>query len=305
MNTIGITGGTGFVGQYLMRLLLEKGYKVTIFSTGKELKPNNGPLRYASWDPVKRVIDARALAAVDGMVHLAGAGIADKRWTAARKQLIADSRIKGTEFIVSQLRNAGKHCQAFISASAIGFYGPDRGTGPFTEDAPASPDFLGNTCRLWEEEAKKASAFTRTAILRLGIVLGAESGAFPQFAQPLSFGVMPILGPGSQVVSWIAVQDLARLFLHALQNDQMTGIFNAVAPTPVSEKELMKTIASVKGGISLPAPAPAFMLRLMLGEMSIEVLKSCTVSADKTLATGFRFQYPLLRKAVAVILKKG
>jgi NAD dependent epimerase/dehydratase family enzyme len=141
--------------------------------------------------------------------------------------------------------------------------------------------------------------------LRFGIVLGKEKGAFPRFAKPLSYGILPILGSGKQTVSWIEVTDLARLILFALENEQLSGIYNAVAPNPVSQKKLMETIAGIKGGVRIPVPVPAFVLKILLGGMSVEILKSCTVSADATLASGFHFNYPEINSVVSAILNRA
>lgn len=302
MQTIGITGGTGFVGQHLKALLVRNGYKVIIFTTGSAQKPAENQVSYAHWDPQKGTIDTEALRELSGIVHLAGAGIADKRWTTERKKEILESRVTGTEFLVAQLKKHAKNCTTFIAASATGFYGPDRDGKPFTEDAQPYNDFLGDTCRQWEDASHKAESFLRTVILRFGIVLGKDHGAFAEFVKPMKFGIMPILGSGKQIVSWIAIHDLARLILFALEHEQFKGVYNAVTPNPVSQKELMKTIAAIKGGIAIPAPAPAFILKIMLGEMSGEILKSCTVSAEKTVASGFKIQYPNLEGSIKAIL---
>lgn len=187
-------------------------------------------------------------------------------------------------------------------AVAIGFYGPDRGGKAFTEDSPPYNDFLGKTCVKWEQAIHEADDILRTVVLRFGIVLGKDGGAYPQLAKPLSFGMMPILGDGKQVVSWIHVHDLARLIHLAIDSNSMTGTYNAVSPNPVAHKELMQTIARQKGGLKVPAPVPAFMLKVLLGEMSIEVLKSCTVSGAKLQDTGFSLMYPDIDKAVEAII---
>lgn len=303
MSTIGITGGTGFVGQHVATLLRKRGDEVVIFTRHM---PKERPLertRYALWDADKGTCDTEAMSTLDGVIHLAGAGIADKRLTDKRKREIVDSRVMGTNFLVAQLRAHAPKCKGMVSASATGFYGADEdGSIPFKETAKPAKDFLGDTCRQWEAASQTASDFLDTAILRFGIVLGKESGAFPQFVQPMGFGVMPILGSGRQVVSWIEVDDLARLILFALDN-KLRGIYNAVAPNPVTHKQLMQTIAKEKGGLKIPVPVPAFLLKIALGELSEEVLKSCTVSAQKTLATGFSFNYPEIDSAVKAILR--
>jgi uncharacterized protein len=302
MKMIGITGGTGFVGRHLTNLLRAEGHEVIVLTRnpGKH-KPETG-LTYAHWDPENQSCEADKLQAINAMVHLAGAGIADKRWTKERKKEIVDSRVIGTRFLVAAMKEYMPHCQTLISTSAIGYYGPDNHTGnPFTEDAPPANDFLGQTSVKWEHEAGKASSFTRTVILRFGIVLGKDGGAYPELAKPMRYGIMPILGSGKQVVSWIYMDDLANIIYTAINHEGMQGIYNAVAPRPVTHKTLMQTIAQKTGGIKIPIPVPAFALKLALGEMSIELLKSCTVSAQKLLSTGFRFQYPDINSAIQAI----
>ena len=300
MKVIGITGGAGFVGQHLTQLLLSEGYKVVVFTRSVAQNPVKQNVTYAHWDADKGECDLNSLKTADAIVHLAGEGIADKRWSDKRKQQIVNSRVKGTNFLVQQIKDFAPDCKVLVSASATGYYGRDRdGAIPFAETAPPATDFLGDTCRKWEDESEKASS----VILRLGIVLGKEAGAFREFVKPMAFGVKPILGGGKQMVSWIEVDDLVRMIVHAIEQPEMKGVYNAVAPKPVTHKELMDTIARVKGGIKIPAPVPAFVLKIMLGEMSEEVLKSCTVSAQKVQDAGFVFQYPEIDGAVKAILR--
>lgn len=304
MSTIGITGGTGFVGTYITRLLAQQGHNVVIFTRNPQDHTPQANIEYAGWNPSESFCDTAALARLDGIIHLAGAGVADKRWTDARKKEIVDSRVGATNFLIAQLKSHAPRCKTFVAASAIGFYGPDRsGAKQFTEDTAPYTDFLATTCRQWEAASLQATTFARTCIIRIGIVLGAESGAFPEFVKPMKFGIKPYLGGGRQVTSWIQVEDLARLFVYAAENSNMAGIYNGVSPHPVSQAALMDAIARHMGGIRIPAPVPAFVLKIMLGEMSIEVLKSCTVSAAKTLSSGFRFNYPAIDKAVEAILQ--
>jgi uncharacterized protein (TIGR01777 family) len=298
LQTIGITGGTGFIGTHLSSSLLEKGYKIIIFTRSIK-KSNNRHLVYAHWDAEKSQCDSEALSTLGAMVHLAGAGIADKRWTNDRKKEISDSRIIGTRFLISQLKLHAPACKTFISASATGYYGPDReNLFSFKEDAKPYDDFIAGVCKAWENEANQAPAFLRTVILRFGIVLGKDGGAFQKLAQPVNFGIVPILASGKAITSWIHIDDHCRLIIYALENAKMQGVFNAVSPYPVSNKELMTTIAEIKGGIKIPFHVPAFILKMMLGKMSSEVLKSCTVSADKTIGTGFIFQYAKIEEAI-------
>lgn len=298
MNTIGITGGSGFVGLHLTNLLKKNGHRIIIFTRSPEKKKNSDHVTYAYWCPEENKCDLSALKQVEAVVHLAGAGIAEKRWTKKRKKEIVDSRVIGTRFLVSQLRSFAPKCKTLVSASAIGYYGPDRGGGPFTENAVAYNDFLGRTCVAWEQEAEKANDFLRTVILRFGIVLGKEAGAYHELSKPIKFGIVPILGSGKQMVSWIHADDLGNLLQHAAINEELNGIYNAVAPEPVTHKKLMNTIAAEKGGPKLKAKVPAMVLKTLLGEMSEEVLKSCTVSGEKLLSTSFTHQYASIRDAV-------
>lgn len=301
MKTIGITGGTGFVGTHLRERLAEAGYKVIIFSRGK--KESEGNVEFVHWDASKGIIDKEALKRLDAMVHLAGAGVTDERWTEKRKKVILRSRTETTDFLVQSLKEYAPNCKTFLAASATGYYGPDKGSKPFVEsDAPAN-DFLANVCVQWEASSQKAQAFARVVIFRFGIVLGRDGGAFPQLAGPMKFGAMPILGTGKQIVSWVQICDLICMMKTALKDETYSGIYNAVSPQPVSNKVLMEAIAKAKGGLKIPFRVPAFLLRIIMGEASIEVLKSCTVSSKKLAEAGFVFQYPEVAAAVDVIVK--
>jgi len=303
MMQIGITGGTGTVGKRVATLLSSKGYGVTILTRSPGRSGGNG-YQYALFDADNNRCDTSALGGLHAVIHLAGEPVAGKRWTTAQKDKIASSRIAGTRFLVDMLKAHAPSCKTFIGASAIGYYGPDSvPPKPFTETSPVHSDFLGTVCRQWEEEENRAAPTMRTVNIRIGIVLAPEAGAFREFAKPLGFGVMPILGSGKQIISWIHVDDLAQLFVKALEDTTIAGVYNGVAPTPVNGATMMRTIAAVKGGLAIPAPVPAFVLKLALGEMSIEILKSCTVSAEKTLRSGFSFRYPDLHSAVTQLLK--
>lgn len=301
METIGITGGTGLIGRTLTTLLTDRGYKVIIFT--RKPKDSTGNISYAYWDAYKQAIDTAALQEVDAMLHLAGEGVADKRWTTQRKHEILESRTIGTSFIASQLLQHAPRCKAFISSSAIGYYGADNGSAPFTEIANPSADFLGTTCKAWEEASLPLEGKVRRVLLRIGIVLSYDGGAFKEFVKPVKFGIAPLLGGGHQTVSWVHIDDVATMFLYALENENMQGIYNAVAPAPVSQRLLMFTIRHYAKSFSIPFPVPAFVLKLMLGEMSIEVLKSATVSSQKIEDAGFPFRYPTIGKAVEQLMR--
>jgi uncharacterized protein (TIGR01777 family) len=300
-KTLGITGGTGFVGKHVTQLLKEHGYHVVIFTRHPERYKKSDKLKYAYWNPEERKCDLRMMEQLSGVINLAGESIAGKRWTSKRKQQIVDSRVNGTEYLVSQLKQYAPRCNVLVSASATGYYGADRGVGPFKEDAVPANDFLGQTCVSWEDAAKNAETAMRTVTTRFGIVLGKEAGMYKELATPMNFGVAPILGNGKQVVSWIHVADLARILIKALEDEEMSGAYNAVAPQPATHKQIVKTIAHEKGGLKIPLPLPAAGVKIALGEMSEEVLKSCTVSSEKIQAAGYHFHYQAIEQAVAAI----
>lgn len=302
-KTVGITGGTGFVGQHLKTLLLSKGYAVIIFTRSPEKQAVEQGVTYAFWNPSNEEIDTNILQKLDAVIHLAGAGVADKRWTDERKKEIVSSRVAVTTYLVEQLKQHANRCSTFIAASATGYYGPDRNNTPFKETEDYYDDFLGRTCLQWEKASKTAEQSFRTVIIRIGIVLGREAGAFKEFEQPTKMGIVPILGSGQQMISWIHIADLVSLFTYALEKEEIKGIYNGVAPSPASNKTLMKTIARVKGGLKIPVPVPSFILKIMLGEMSIEILKSCTASSQKIESTGFQFQYKDINSAVKNLLQ--
>lgn len=295
------------IGRALSALLLERGYEVIVLTrgaAGKKRVAMKG-VSYAAWDVVNQTIDADALQKADYIIHLAGAGVADKRWTGKRKQEIAESRTGSSALLVKALEEYPNKVKAVISASGVGWYGPDPAIPnpkPFVETDPAAMDFLGETCRAWESSIEPVlQSGKRLVILRTGIVLSNDGGALLEFKKPLRFGIAAILGSGNQVVSWIHMDDICRVYLHAIENHTMEGVYNVVAPKPVNNKTLVLQLAkAVRGRFYLPLPVPSFVLRVVLGEMSIEILKSATISADKLRTAGFNFLYPSIEAAIPV-----
>jgi uncharacterized protein (TIGR01777 family) len=309
MARVLITGGTGLVGTAVKNLLLQKGYEVVLLT--RSTVSDKG---YAHWDINAGTIDATAIAEADYIIHLAGAGVADKRWSVARKQEILDSRTKSSALLVKAFEETPNKVKAVISASAIGWYGPDNNNGDsnlvakgFVETNPSYPDFLGNTCAAWEASIAPVTANTnglqkRLVCLRTGIVLSKHGGALKEFLKPLAVRMAAVLGNGQQMISWIDVRDLAKMFVYAIEHENMSGSYNAVAPSPVSNKTLTKTLASVLyGKFYITTYVPSFVLKIMLGEMSIEVLKSTTVSAQKIQEAGFVFDYPEISKSLSTL----
>jgi uncharacterized protein (TIGR01777 family) len=313
METVLITGGTGMVGRYLTAYLLQKGYAVNWLSRkaegksqenkNQENKGQGNKVQVFEWDIDRQTIDAAAISSADYIIHLAGAGVAEQRWTSKRKQEILDSRTKSSALIVKALGEIPNKVKTVVSASAIGWYGPDRpdSKSPFTEELPHYPGFLGDTCKAWEDSIAPVTTLNKRLVrLRIGIVLSGTGGAITEFKKPLRAGVAPIFGSGKQMVSWIHIHDLCNLFLYAIENRDVQGIFNAVAPDPLSSRALMFALGRSMGKkLLIPAPVPSFLLKIILGEMSIEILKSATVSSKKIEAAGFQFTYPTIDKALA------
>jgi uncharacterized protein (TIGR01777 family) len=304
MQTVLITGGTGLIGKALTKHLIARGYKVIVLTRQKKL---SAEIEYAEWNIQNQTIDIAAIQKSDYIIHLAGAGVMDKRWTEAYKKEIVDSRTKSSELLVTTLKNNSNSVKAIISASAIGWYGPDTIPGSyFNEDYKADKSFLGETCRLWEQSIEPVEQLGKRLVkLRTGIVLSNDGGAFVEFKKSLQFGVAAILGSGKQMISWIHIDDLCKLYIAAIENENLRGSYNAVTPEPVSNKQLIIALAKkIKGRFFIPIHAPAFMLKIILGEQSIEVLKSTTVSCNKIRQTGFVFLYPTLESALTELCKK-
>lgn len=299
MDTVLITGGTGLIGCALTKLLTEVGYKVIILSRQPGKPTDNALVSYAHWDVARQTIDETAIQQADFIVHLAGANVGDKRWTSSRKKEIVNSRTDSANLLFNALQKTPNKVRKIISASGIGYYGWDQGHA-FTENDPPANDFLGNTCVAWESSILRMKELQKkVVILRTGIALAKEAGALKEFYKPLRFGFATILGNGEQYISWIHLHDLVRIYLAAIVNHDLEGIYNAVAPQPVHHRDLVMTMAQVaKGKSFLPLHVPAFALKIGLGELSIEILKSCRASADKIEQTGFVFSFPDVRSAM-------
>lgn len=299
MDTVIITGGTGLIGTALSKFLLSRGYQVIVLTRNPKPKKDSSPgISYANWDVKEQNINEEVFKKANYIIHLAGAGVADKPWTEKRKREIAESRIKSSDLLVKALRSIPNNIKSVVSASAIGWYQQNKGYQSVETDPPAT-DFLGETCSAWENAIKPVEGIgKRLVILRTGIVLSNEGGAFPAFSKPIQYGIAGILGNGKQMISWIHIEDLCRLYLEAMVNDTWSGIYNAVAPGPVNNRNFTMMLAKkMKGSFFIPIPVPNFMLRLMLGDRSEEILKNSNISASKIKQQGFQFIYPTIETA--------
>ena len=293
MKNILITGGSGLVGKQITALLESKGYHVAWLSRSAQART------HFLWDVTAQTIDPQAMEWADAVIHLAGEGVAEKRWTAARKKSILDSRTQSTQLLYRAIEQAEQKPLAFISASAIGYYGFQTGATLVEENRPAGTDFLADVVVAWEQEVKKIEALSlRCVLLRIGIVLDAKGGALGELLKP---PVAAPLGSGDQWMSWIHVEDLARLFVFALEKTTLQGVYNAVGPQPATNQQLTKEAAEAKGKPYVGIGVPGFVLQLMLGEMAAMVLGGNRVSSQKIQKAGFEFEFPELKGALKAI----
>ena len=298
MGKVIITGGTGLVGQRLTTLLEQKGFEVNILCRNPK-KPNE-----FRWNIEEKHIDSKVFEQAVAIIHLAGAGVADKRWTNARKQEIIDSRTLSTQLIADYLSKHQHTISNFISASAVGFYG-DRGNEVLTEDATNGTGFLAEVCQLWESETEKISQLgISVSKIRIGIVLSKDGGALPKLDFPIKFGIGAYIGDGEQFVPWIHIDDLCHIFIHLLEHKNLHGTYNGCAPDIKTNKEMSETIASVLHRPFIPFPAPGFILKTVMGEMASMLLMSNNCTSDKIKQTGFTFQFPTLKSALENIYNK-
>jgi hypothetical protein len=293
-----ISGGSGLIGAHLSKMLLEKGYGVAIL--GRTKNTENTYL----WNIAKQEIENGAIENADYIINLAGTGIADKKWTTKRKKEIVESRTKPIQLLHDKITKNKTDLKAFISASAIGYYGALTTDTVFTEENSSANDFLAKTCKLWENEIIKFEKKNcRTVILRTGIVLSKKGGALEKIAKPIKMNIGSALGNGKQFVPWIHIQDLCNIYIKAIENNEIKGVFNAVAPEHIRYSDFAKTIAQILNKPFFMPNVPKIALKIALGEMSIMLLEGSRISSDKIKNTGFKFEYPRVKNALINLLK--
>lgn len=296
-----LTGASGLIGSALTDLLLDRGYRVKHLGRTKK----TGKAESFVWDVPRGLLEEGALEAVDAIIHLAGESLADKPWTAKRKKEILESRTHSTALLFNKLSSEKHLVKTFISASAIGYYGFGMGDEVFTEESEPGQDFLAQVVKQWEDEVDRFSLLNiRTIKIRTGIVLSDKGGVLAELVRPVRWGVGAALGSGRQQMSWIHLHDLCRLFLFALENEQLQGAYNGVGLGWATNRDMTKAIArALKKPLWLP-PIPAVVLKMVLGEMADLVLQGSKVSSQKIQQAGFTFEFSQLDAALNDLLRK-
>ncbi len=296
MPNILISGGTGLIGKQLRKKLQEKDYNVILLSTDAE-KVNGFSI--FSWNPEEKEISKKAIEQADHIINLAGAGIGESRWTKARKQIILNSRLQSTDLLFENVKQYNKNLKSFISASAIGYYGSTTSETIFTETDAAANDTLGEICRQWEASADRFNELgIRTIKIRTGIVISEQGGALQKMIIPVKLGIGSALGNGKQYMPWIHINDLCDIYIKAIEDKEMKGAYNAVAPEHINNKAFTSTLAKTLHKPFWFPNVPAFILKLILGEMSDLVLKGSRISCKKITDAGFVFRFPKLNSAL-------
>ena len=290
-----ISGGSGLIGSALTKLLMANGHEVNHLSRSKSSE-NNIPTFV--WNLAKGEIDEAAFDGVEAIIHLAGAGIADGRWTEQRKKIIIDSRVDSANLLYQKAKELNIPLKVFVSASGISYYGMDTTENIYSETDPPSDDFIGTCCVLWEKAADQFSDLTRVVKLRTGIVLSANGGALEKIAQPVKFGFGAPLGSGDQWVPYIHIDDLCEMYLAAIEKENYHGVYNAVNGDHVTNTDLTKATAkALKKPLWLPN-VPSFVLKTVFGEMGRLILEGSRASAEKVKKAGFDFEYNTLLESL-------
>lgn len=293
MQTVLITGGSGFVGRHLTALLQSQGY--TVHWLGRKTDPESKIKQYA-WDYKQEKIDPEAFRSADAIIHLAGASINGKKWNEPYKNEIYESRVKSTAFLFEKIKEIPNNIKLFTCSSATGFYGYTPSEKIFTETDPPGTDFLSKTCADWEKAAGRFREHgIRTCIVRSGIAFSENSEAFKKISLPIQLGFGAPVGSGAQFVPWIHTEDLCAIYAKTINDAAMEGIYNAVAPEFLTNKEMTVIMAKYyRKPLWLPN-IPGFALKLAFGEFSDSLLFGNRISAQKIIGTGFKFKYNNLK----------
>lgn len=293
-----ISGGSGLVGGRLTEILQSKGYEVAHLS--RSSKSSNG-VETIVWDVNQMRLDPKSIERFDYIIHLAGAGIIEEPWTDARKKVIIDSRVNSTMLLKRAIEANTKKPKAFVSASAIGYYGIETTEHIFKESDPASDSFIAETCVLWEKSIDELQELEiPVSRIRIGLVLSDKGGALKEIAKPVKYGFGAALGSGEQYMPWIHIDDLCQLFIFCFEN-RLSETFNGVAPNQMGNKAFTQSIAKVLNKPFFLPNVPSFVLKLMLGKRALLVLEGSRISAEKVKKSGFKYQFENLEPALRAI----
>jgi uncharacterized protein (TIGR01777 family) len=293
-----ITGATGLIGKKLIHALQENGHTISVLAR-KPGKIKNVTVHL--WNVYKHQIDPSCIQGVDTVIHLAGEGIAEKKWTKERKQKIIDSRVLSAQLIHKLIKDANAPVRTFISASAVGYYG-DCGDEILTENSSNGYGFLAECCKLWEDAADKGKSLgMRVVKFRIGFIMARGEGALAALDKPIRFFAGAPLGSGRQWVPWVHIDDIVSMFAAAVDEPSISGAYNACAPFPITNETLTRAVAKALHRPVWPIHVPEKVLEMILGQMSNVVLISNNTSAQKLLDEGFKFKYTHLEDALADI----
>lgn len=292
-----LTGGSGFIGKKLSDLLINQGYSISILTRTE--RKSSATITYYKWDIENNYIDEDSVLKADYIIHLAGEGIAEKKWSNKRKKEIIDSREKPIDLIYSVLKKHNKSLDAFVSASAVGIYGAFTSENICTEETPAANDFLGVTCQKWEAATECIKSLgIRTVIIRTGLVLGKGDGFLRKLTPLFKNGLGSVIGTGKQYMPWIHIDDLCSIYYLAITDTDMNGPYNAAVTDDTNNTIFSKALAKAYGNSLWLPKVPSFVIKLVMGEMSKIVLTGQRVSSQKIENTGFKFKYSNLEPAL-------
>jgi hypothetical protein len=293
-----IGGGSGMIGREISRQLVERGFEPHWLTRSPSA---DDPYTSHYWDPSSKKLDPSILEGAFAVINLSGAGIADKRWTEERKRILRDSRVKPNHLLLKTIADLENKPTCFISASAIGIYG-DRGNEIMVEESGPANDFVANLVKEWESSALEPNlAHLRQVVFRIGLVLSRQGGFLENFEKPMRLGAAPYFGDGNQQLSWIHIEDVARAFVKAIEDDNMDGAYNLVAPAPVDIKTFVSHLQKHLKNFSLKFPVPGVFIKVAFGELSTAILASTRVSSKKLQLAGFDWKYASLEKALRAL----
>lgn len=298
MKKILVAGGTGFVGKHLISFLAENGYSINVLTRKANFKISEN-VQFFQWDIEQQYIDKKAFENVDAIINLTGANIGEKRWTKERKSEIINSRIKSIDLLYRYLSEDNFKITTFISSSAVGFYGAVTTNEIFKETSKSGNDFLASVCQIWETTAMKFNDLgIRTVILRKGVITGKDGGICQKLYPLAKLGINVSLGSGKQYLPWIDVRDLTRLYDFILSNSKINGIYNTVSSEHITMNDFSRTLLKSFDKKSIFPNAPAFIIRLLFGEMSAMLLEGSRVNNEKLKNTGFSFEFDSIEKSL-------